>query len=278
MSVQIKFVQGMNVGASGRALVGSAGTSVTASVANAIAGTTYRWSWIDVPVGSAIPIGVITEGPSFISFEPDVAGDFFLQVEAFSVTGYKTNDRRVFRVLDTDGLPHPAFDAEADALNFGGQTRGWKPDMETWFAFIKEGDVSIEIPLFTSGDTTLDIPQRRGSREIDLTKFPSSLGGKTREVKLLAVLNSSHASAEAGVDLYDQTHGVVVTNSFLDNSGAVDPLQPEEFESSALTIGDNAGDLRDDVAALYFARIVRTGGSASDNVTGMSVRLRIRYV
>lgn len=55
----------------------------------------------------------------------------------FSVTGFKTVDRRVFRVELASGRALPAFDAEADALNFGGQTRGWKPDMEAWLLYIE---------------------------------------------------------------------------------------------------------------------------------------------
>lgn len=140
MAVKIQFAQGVNVGNVGEALVGSAGASVVASDGNASPGAVshYRWTWIDVPTLSTIPLGFITEGPvSSISFEPDVAGDYHLLVEAFSTTGFKTVDRRVFRVELPSTRALPAFDAEADALNFLGQTRGWKPDMEAWLLYVE---------------------------------------------------------------------------------------------------------------------------------------------
>lgn len=140
MAVKIQFAQGVNVGNIGEALVGSTGATVVASDGNAAPGTVthYRWTWIDVPSLSAFPLGLITEGPvSNISFVPDVEGDYHLMVEAFGVTGFKTIDRRVFRVELASTRALPAFDAEADALNFGGQTRGWKPDMEKWLLYLE---------------------------------------------------------------------------------------------------------------------------------------------
>lgn len=120
--------------------MGSTGATVVASDGNAAPGTVthYRWTWIDVPSLSAFPLGLITEGPvSNISFVPDVEGDYHLMVEAFGVTGFKTIDRRVFRVELASTRALPAFDAEADALNFGGQSRGWKPDMEAWLLYLE---------------------------------------------------------------------------------------------------------------------------------------------
>jgi hypothetical protein len=140
MAVKIQFAQGMNVGNIGEALVGLTGSDVVASDGNASPGSIshYRWTWIDVPTLSAFPLGFITEGPvSSISFNPDVEGDYHLMVEAFGTTGFKTVDRRVFRVELASTRALPAFDAEADALNFGGQTRGWKPDMEKWLLYLE---------------------------------------------------------------------------------------------------------------------------------------------
>jgi hypothetical protein len=140
MAVKIQFAQGMNVGNVGEALVGLTGADVIARDGNASPGSTshYRWTWIDVPTLSAFPLGFITEGPvDNISFNPDVEGDYHLMVESFGTTGFKTVDRRVFRVELASLRALPAFDAEADALNFGGQTRGWKPDMEKWLLYIE---------------------------------------------------------------------------------------------------------------------------------------------
>lgn len=140
MAVKIQFAQGLNVGNVGEALVGTTGAAVVASDGNASPGsvTHYRWTWIDVPTLSTFPLGFITEGPvDNISFVPDVQGDYHLMVEAFGPTGFKTVDRRVFRVNLGSGRSLPAFDAEADALNFLGQSRGWKPDMEKWLLYIE---------------------------------------------------------------------------------------------------------------------------------------------
>ena len=142
--VKIQFTQGVTVGNVGVALVGSAGTKVVANDGNAALGESafYRWTWIDVPTGSVIPRGLFIEGPvPRIDFIPDagVYGDYHLMVEKQDASGFRTVDRRVFRVLLPSGRALPAFDAEADALNFGGQPLGWKPDMEEWLLFLDGG-------------------------------------------------------------------------------------------------------------------------------------------
>jgi hypothetical protein len=138
----IKFVQGVNVGAPGVALVGATGSVVTASaVSTGDAVARYSWTWLDLPTGSTIPGGEITRGlVSQITFNPDVKGDYHLLLEAFGQDGKRAFDKRVFRVLDANGLPWPAFTAEAAAMNFGGNPDGWKPDMEAWFERILEAD------------------------------------------------------------------------------------------------------------------------------------------
>ena len=140
---KIKFVQGVNVGVPGISLIGTTAAVVTAS--DGLAGQndpvrTYRWTWIDVPTGSAIPVGLITSGAvTSITFTPDVAGDYELMLEAYGLDGKRYVDRRVFRVLNADGLPLPSFTGDKDSLNFGGRTTGWKLDMEAWFAFFGGG-------------------------------------------------------------------------------------------------------------------------------------------
>lgn len=142
--VKIQFTQGATVGDVGVAIVGSDGTKVVAKDGNAGIGESafYRWTWIDVPTDSVIPRGLFIEGPvPRIDFIPDagVYGDYHLMVEKQDASGFRTVDRRVFRVLLPSGRALPAFDAEADALNFGGQPLGWKPDMEAWLLFLDGG-------------------------------------------------------------------------------------------------------------------------------------------
>lgn len=140
MAVQslIQFKQGATTGAPGVAITGVLTTQVQASnggVGDVV--LTYKWTWIDTPPGSAIPRGLITEGnvPQIV-FAPDVVGDYHLELVVYGINGFFSTDRRVFRVPRATARAIPAFDAEAPALNFLGNTRGWAPDMETWLTYL----------------------------------------------------------------------------------------------------------------------------------------------
>jgi hypothetical protein len=145
MAVQalIKFQQGVTIGAPGVALEGVLTTQVTAT--NAGVGDVpiqYIWTWIDTPHFSAIPRGEIIRGnfPS-VNFEPDVVGDYHLELQVFNQGGQRSIDRRVFRVQRVSGRYIPAFDAEKPAMNFdlgGGNLneRGWARDMEAWLEYL----------------------------------------------------------------------------------------------------------------------------------------------
>jgi hypothetical protein len=156
MSVQakIRFVQGATDGGVGNALIGDAGSPVTASnggVGDPI--TLYTWTWVDTPPGSSLTIGPIASGGglSSISFTPDVTGDYHLELRVQGSGATTSIDRRVFRVLRASGRAIPSFDAQAPAMNFGGTNlRGWAPDMEAWLEFI---DSLILAGLIYSGTT-----------------------------------------------------------------------------------------------------------------------------
>jgi hypothetical protein len=140
LTALIQFTQGATVGLPGQALVGSDGSSVTATAiigGGSSSGLTYRWTWVDTPPGSSIPVGEIVEGAvSSVSFTPDIHGDFLLRLEVFGPGGVSAKDNRVFRVIRVTGRAIPAFNADATSLNFGGQLRGWAPDMEVWLNFL----------------------------------------------------------------------------------------------------------------------------------------------
>jgi hypothetical protein len=138
VQAKIKYVQGATIGTPGQALIGTTGTSVMASsagVGDPI--LSYRWTWIDTPPTSTILVGEIVEGAvPAINFTPDIAGDYLLQLDVFGAGGQVATAKTVFRVLRTSGRAIPAFMADAGSLNFGGQTRGWAPDMEVWLKFL----------------------------------------------------------------------------------------------------------------------------------------------
>jgi len=136
-----------------------------------------------------------------------------------------------------------------------------------------------ELPLVLGEETTTStVATRKGSRNIDLSFWPATAGALVRRLRLIVTLDSSVEDATATIDLYDQTHGVVVTGTELDNAAADDKTIPTEIESDALTVGSASGDLRSDEVAMYLLRIRRVGATASDAVTCTNARLVIDYV
>ncbi len=136
-----------------------------------------------------------------------------------------------------------------------------------------------ELPLVLGEETTTStIATRKGARNIDLSFWPAVAGALTRQIKLAVTLDCSDAAATATVDLYDQTNSVVVTDSELDNSAAGSKVTPTEFVSAALTVGEDAGDLRTDAVSMYLLRLRRVGGTGAHAVTCTNARLVVDYV
>lgn len=155
----IKFVQGATVGTAGVSLVGVLSTTVTVSNGDDTNVQRWKYSWIGVPPGSAVPLGLVQDGldPDF-TFSPDVRGDYHVELVAYDLQGAAKVDRRTFRVLQSSGRAFPAFDAQAAQLNFAGNTRGWSPDMEAYLQFLDLFTVGTNVPLgsarFTHTPTT----------------------------------------------------------------------------------------------------------------------------
>lgn len=148
ITAAIKFVQGGNIGTPGVALVGDVGTNVVASNGDNTGVQRWKWSMVGVPGGSAVPTGLISDGATTTAtFLPDVRGGYHLELVAFDVAGAQKKDRRVFIVNELSGRKIPPFDAEAAALNFLGQTRGWAPDMENYLRFLDLFSVGPSVPI-----------------------------------------------------------------------------------------------------------------------------------
>lgn len=131
----IKFTQGVNVGTPGVAMFGVTGQSVL--VENGVAAVNYKFEVIDVPPGSAVPIGTVQDGstPSW-SFLPDVPGGYQIQITVKDSSGLTAIDQRSFGVKEASGRYIPAFKARGLANNFLNQLRGWAPYLEKWLRFI----------------------------------------------------------------------------------------------------------------------------------------------
>lgn len=128
VTARIKFVQGVSTPPAGEALIGVAGTLVTASSDANQNVDSWQWEWIDVPPGSGLVVGIASSGqvPTF-SFTPplNVPGGYHLHLTVRDSAGNAAEDFRVFQVPEYDGRIIVPFAALAPALNFGGQLRGW---------------------------------------------------------------------------------------------------------------------------------------------------------
>jgi len=125
VSALIQYTQGATITPAGRAMVGTIGGIVTCANDNDAGVTAWLWTMESVPLGSAVPTGPMATTPT-IGFVPDIAGSYLVSCH---VTGANTTDvdtdYRVFSVRNTMQWIIPAFHGNADAHNFGGQTRGW---------------------------------------------------------------------------------------------------------------------------------------------------------
>lgn len=125
VSALIQFTQGATVTPAGRAMVGSVGAAVSCVNDDDTGVISWTWTMESVPIGSALPTGVIGTG-NVVGFVPDIHGSYLvsLRVQGTLSTDVST-DYRVFAIVNEMGWIIPAFHGRADAHNFGGQLRGW---------------------------------------------------------------------------------------------------------------------------------------------------------
>jgi hypothetical protein len=131
----------------------------------------------------------------------------------------------------------------------------------------------MELPitaLVKSADTTSP-GEVIGGREVDVSQLPIG----TKHFYLVATLQSEVVAGISFVELWDVTHGVMVTSAQLSNTGAGDQTQFETFVSAELTQGSSNGHLRTDAPAEYELRLYRSGGGPGDLVVCSNCHLRV---
>jgi len=140
VSASIKFVQALNVGVPGVALLGVLATPVVATNGNDSEVVSWTWSWIDTPAGSLIPRGLIADGvvPS-ITFAPDARGGYLLELVTKDLAGNQARDLRTFQVAEASGYLIPPFVATDRSFNILGQTRGWAKALEELLRYLISG-------------------------------------------------------------------------------------------------------------------------------------------
>jgi len=159
ITAAIKFTQGATVGDAGFALIGVTGASVT--VANGNNSTVARWVFtiLDVPPGSAVPLGVVSDGPSSTAaFTPDVVGSYRIQLDVYTALNIlHAVDTRSFIVPNSRGWMYPAFRQTAAEFNFkdgshpAGNARGWTTALEQ---ILKDLETAGSDPVYICSAST----------------------------------------------------------------------------------------------------------------------------
>jgi len=101
----IQFSQGASTPPAGQALMGVTGTPVVVANGNDAGVAKWVFEVIDVPPGSAVPVGIVQSGttPTW-SFTPDLVDGYQIQLTTIDPTGQiMAVDTRVFGVLRTSG-------------------------------------------------------------------------------------------------------------------------------------------------------------------------------
>jgi hypothetical protein len=123
--------------------------------------------------------------------------------------------------------------------------------------------------------------ERAGSRSIDMSQFPATLGAKARSVLFKVVLENSHDTNDFYVEarLWDVTHDVLVAGTTLSNEGEADRNVAVEFTSGELTVGNAAGNIRSDEVTIYRVefRIVEDAGVVQDSYRAILGNARVQF-
>lgn len=142
VTAQIQFKQGATTFTAGQAATGQQGVAVT--VQNALNANVVKWTFtvIDVPPGSAVPVGQVQTGttPTW-TFTPDHTDEFLIRLDVFDNQNNQSTDFRIFGVTRVNTRRIPSFTATNLTSNFGGNARGWSPEMEGWLNAVDAVDV-----------------------------------------------------------------------------------------------------------------------------------------
>lgn len=216
VSAEIKFTQGATVGPDGQALFGSVGSAVHASNVSDASVVSWTWTIVDVPPGSAVPVGLISDGPTpSLTFTPDVTGGYLVQLDVFDSAGRSSTDLRVFGVKELSGRFVPPFKARAAALNFAGQARGWAPYAET---YLRAVDKRASRVVTTSGAiTAADEQVVAGSLSAPITlTLPASpvLGRRLLVADGLGGAQSHNITVSGGANTINGQSTIVLLSNF----------------------------------------------------------------
>lgn len=246
----------------------------------------YLWTLLDKPPGSASTLANPTAQNA--TFTPDLPGSY--RVQLVTNGGGPGNVQILIAAVtkDFDGITInrgwriPALGEVVPENNFNGQMRGWDEALRFIFNdFLTMQVAGFELIFAVESDTTQTTYARNGIRTIDMSKYPLGIGAYQRKVRFVAVLeNSLHSLAfNAEVRLFDYTHGVLVANTTLDNTGAVDRSIATEYTSPILTVGNANGNIRNDVPTMYRCEFRAVGALTPplDRVVLGNAFLRISY-
>lgn len=145
----IQFLQGVTTPGPGLAMIGIAASAVT--VTNSTDDPSVKkWTFevIDAPTGSTVPIGVNQDGgKNSYQFTPDIAGGYEIHMVVQDNQGNFSEDWRVFQIAEASGRIIPPFTADASALNFAGQKKGWAPYLDAYLKAVDAGG-GVANPFF----------------------------------------------------------------------------------------------------------------------------------
>jgi len=134
-------------------------------------------------------------------------------------------------------------------------------------------ELYMELPIvaLVKSTTSATPGEVIGAREVDVAILPIGV----KHYFLVATLQSAVPGAVSRVELWDVTHGVMVTNSQISNTAEGDRTLFGTIISAELPSGVAAGDIRTDAAAEYELRLYRTSGTPGDIVSCSNAHLRI---
>lgn len=175
ISASLKFTQGALVGAAGQALFVERGSAVTCANANDANVQVWKYDLVEVPQGSALVPGTLSNGPTpTAQFTPDADDGYLLRLETQRLVRGKlvrAVDFRVAAVLRPgSGIFVPPFRAPRGALNFGGQTKGWQP-------YYRE---LADLVTLATGKGTYVTGLSSGNKDVTVYQVPASPAGNAR--------------------------------------------------------------------------------------------------
>lgn len=202
-----------------------------------------------------------------------------------SENNYGDNTRgydEVFRYIFADLLPW----AHGLTVRKNGVIVGQQREIDfigDGFSLANDGDTErirltlrpyIEIPLFAGMKaTTSETGEVLAARALDFSVLPPG----TKQIHLVATLQSGDSDVVAVLELWNVTRGYMVASSQLNNSEAVNRTLFTTIVSTSLTLGTSSGDLRSDSADEYDLRMYVAEGTGVEDVTCGNCHIRVTY-